>query len=109
MTVKTKVDTRKLMELAVDVMNKSVAEPRGDGKASPCGFQRFHLASPGPLAPPRPPTARRHTTALEVNLHFTHTRGGVVEIAYLCLHHQASYECESLAAAVAHSTHEDGP
>jgi ATP-dependent DNA helicase RecG len=35
MTVKKKPDPRKLMELAVDVMEKSVAEPRGDGKASP--------------------------------------------------------------------------
>jgi len=35
MTVKKKPDPRKLMEMAVDVMEKSVAEPRGDGKASP--------------------------------------------------------------------------
>jgi ATP-dependent DNA helicase RecG len=33
--VKKKLDPRKLMEMAVDVMRKSVAEPRGDGKASP--------------------------------------------------------------------------
>jgi ATP-dependent DNA helicase RecG len=35
MTVKKKPDPRKLMEMAVDVMEKSVAEPRGDGKVSP--------------------------------------------------------------------------
>jgi ATP-dependent DNA helicase RecG len=35
MTVRKKLDARKLMQLAVDVMNKSVGEPRGDGKASP--------------------------------------------------------------------------
>ena len=35
MTGKKELDPRKLMEMAVDVMKKSVAEPRGDGKASP--------------------------------------------------------------------------
>ena len=35
MAVTKKLDARMLMELAVDVMNRSVAEPRGDGKASP--------------------------------------------------------------------------
>ena len=29
-------DARKLMQLAVEVMDRSVAEPRSDGKASPC-------------------------------------------------------------------------
>jgi ATP-dependent DNA helicase RecG len=35
MTAKKKLDPRKLMETAVDVMKKSVGEPRGDGKAIP--------------------------------------------------------------------------
>jgi len=35
MTIKKKIDPRQLMEMAVGVMKKSVAERRGDGKASP--------------------------------------------------------------------------
>ena len=35
MAGKEKFDPRELMELAVEVMSRSVAEPRGDGKASP--------------------------------------------------------------------------
>ncbi|MDP2646505.1 MAG: hypothetical protein Q8P24_16320 [Desulfobacterales bacterium] len=35
MVFKTKFDSRKLMELAIDVMRQSVSEPRKDGKASP--------------------------------------------------------------------------
>jgi hypothetical protein len=32
---KARVDARKLMEQAVEVMRQSIAEPRADGKASP--------------------------------------------------------------------------
>jgi len=35
MAASVKLNPRKIMELAVDVMRKSVAEPRADGKASP--------------------------------------------------------------------------
>lgn len=35
MSDKKRLDPRKLMEMAVDVMNDSVPEPRGDGKATP--------------------------------------------------------------------------
>jgi len=35
MAAKKKFDARKMMEMAVDVMRQSIAEPRDDGKASP--------------------------------------------------------------------------
>ena len=35
MVVKTKFDSRKLMEMAIEVMRKSVPETRDNGKASP--------------------------------------------------------------------------
>jgi ATP-dependent DNA helicase RecG len=35
MAGKTKVDARKMMELAITAMNQSIEERRGDGKASP--------------------------------------------------------------------------
>ena len=33
--MKKKLDSRKFMELAIEVMRQSVPEPRDDGKASP--------------------------------------------------------------------------
>ena len=33
--MKTKFDARKMMELAIEVMRRTVPEPRKDGKASP--------------------------------------------------------------------------
>ena len=35
MAPRKKLDPRKMMELAISVMRKSIAEPRDDGKASP--------------------------------------------------------------------------
>jgi len=48
MTVKRKPDPRKLMEMGVDVMEKSVAEPRGDGNATRRPLERCRTPSDRP-------------------------------------------------------------